>query len=180
MKYGFFMALALSLVTISCKKDSDKVEADKPVVESVKKMNVQMDVIQQTPGIYAVYYTEDNTSNFNTDHVIWNEVKPSKEVQTLNFDFPEDAYPTQLRFDIGNKPEREDVIMKGFKINFAGKSVDVKGSDFFKYFWTNDSIPTSVDQANGTITFLKKKNTKHVPYFNPNENMAAELAKLQK
>jgi len=86
--------------------------------------------------------------------------------------------PTHLRFDIGNKAEREDVVLKKFKITFADKELQVKGADFFKYFVGNDSIPTKVDNESGTITFLKKNKSTFIPYYNPNALLVSEIAKM--
>lgn len=182
MRLKLCTVLALCLLLFSCKKEDKtaETEAATPTASGPKKMVVEMNVLQKTPDIYAVYYTEDNTLNFNTEHVIWNEVKPSETEQTLRFELPEAAFPTHIRFDIGNKPEREDVTLTKFKLTYADKTLEVKGADFFKYFHGNDSIPTAVDPSKGAITFVKKPGSKHIPYFNPNDTFVAEIAKLMK
>lgn len=174
--------LSICFLVFSCKTEDKKAEENVTSTESnaVKKMLVQMDVIQTTANNYAVYYTEDNTINFTPDFVIWNEVKPSPNVQTLNFSFPESAYPTHVRFDLGNNPQTEDVVLNRFKLSYGEKALEVKGSDFFNYFLKNDSITTDIDQANGSIKFLKKKGSKAVPFFYPNEVMMLEIAKIMK
>lgn len=178
MKYRVFTVLALAVVLFSCKKEEGAKPDETVQKEVVQQMTVEMDVVQKTADNYAVYYTEDNTTNFRVEQTVWNEVKPSPETQTLVFSFPKEIFPTHLRFDIGNKIEREDVVLKKFKVKFADKEFEAKGSDFFKYFWGNDSIPTAIDQANGTITFLKKPNSKFIPYYNPNEAFVGEIKKL--
>jgi hypothetical protein len=158
------------------KKAEDKTEGTPTNVE--KKMSVQMDVIQKTPENYVVYYTEDNTINFVPENTIWSEVKPSPDVQTLNFYFPESVSPTHVRFDLGNKPEREDVVLDNFKIIYGDKTLQVKGAEFFNYFYKNDSITSEVNQQTGRITFLKKKGSTAIPFFYPSDKLVEEIAKL--
>ena len=62
-------------------------------------------------------------------------MKPSPNVQTLDFSFPESAYPTHVRFDLGNNPQTEDVVLNKFKLSYGNKSLEAKGSDFFNYFY---------------------------------------------
>ena len=174
--------LAVCFLVFSCKNEDKKTEENQAATENnaVKKMLVQMDVMQKTANNYAVYYTEDNTINFTTEYVVWNEVKPSPSVQTLDFYFPESAFPTHVRFDLGNIPQTEDVVLNKFKLSYGDKSLEAKGADFFNYFQKNDSIATEVDPANGSIKFLKKKGSKAVTFFYPNEVLVAEIAKIMK
>ena len=182
MSNKFLSLLAVCFLVFSCKSEDKKTEenAESTETNAVKKMLVQMEVIQTTAHNYAVYYTEDNSINFTPDYVIWNEVKPSPNVQTLDFSFPESAYPTHVRFDLGNNPQTDDVVLNKFKLSYGDKSLEAKGSDFFNYFLKNDSIATEIDQAKGSIKFLKKKGSKAVPFFYPNEVMMLEIAKLMK
>jgi len=182
MNNKFLSLLAVCFLVFSCKSEDKKTEENVESTETnaVKKMLVQMDVIQTTANNYAVYYTEDNTINFTTEYVIWNEVKPSPNVQTLDFYFPDSAYPTHVRFDLGNNPQTEDVVLNKFKLSYGDKSLEAKGSDFFKYFQKNDSIQTEIDQNNGSIKFLKKEGSKAVTFFYPNEVLVTEIAKIMK
>lgn len=182
MNNKFLSLLAICFLVFSCKSEDKKTEENVENTETnaVKKMLVQMDVIQTTANNYAVYYTEDKTINFTTEYVIWNEVKPSPNVQTLDFYFPDSAYPTHVRFDLGNNPQTEDVVLNKFKLSYGDKSLEAKGSDFFKYFQKNDSIQTEIDQNNGSIKFLKKEGSKAVTFFYPNEVLVTEIAKIMK
>lgn len=182
MNNKILLLLVFCFFIFSCKNEEKKSDENSKNSEevSVKRMHVQMDVIQTTANNYAVYYTEDNTINFTPELVVWNEVKPSSNVQTLDFYFPESAIPTHVRFDLGNSPQKEDVILNKFKLSYGDKSLEAKGSDFFNYFIKNDSIATEVDQVNGSIKFLKKDGSKAVPFFYPNEVMMLEIAKIMK
>lgn len=174
--------LAVCFLVFSCKTEDKKTEENTTSTDTntVKRMLVQMDVIQTTPNNFAVYYTEDNTINFTTEYVIWNEVKPSPNVQTLDFYFPESAYPTHVRFDLGNNPQTEDVVLNKFKLSCGDKFLEVKGVDFFNYFQKNDSITSQIDQTNGSIKFLKKDGSKAIIFFYPNEALVAEIANIMK
>lgn len=179
MNHKILSIFAACFLIISCKNEGKKEEGTE-IVSEQKRMHVQMNVIQKTADNYAVYFTEDNTINFSDENTIWNEVKASPTEQTLDFYFPEAASPTHIRFDIGNKPEREDVVLNKFKLSYGDKSMEVKGADFFNYFQKNDSILTEIDQVNGSIKFLKKAGSKATPFFYPNEGFVAEIAKIMK
>lgn len=180
MNHKVLSILAICFLIFSCKneekKETEKTQANEE--SAIRKMIIQLDVIQKTDDNYAIYFTEDNSINFSPENTIWSEVKSSPETQTLNFYFPESVHPTHVRFDLGNKPEREDLVLNKFKIVYGDRSLDVRGSDFFNFFHKNDSIVTEIDQANGSIKFLKKPGSKVIPFFYPNDVLVKEMAKL--
>lgn len=168
----------LCFLVFSCKNESQKSHSESTTEEVVNKMTIQMDVIQKTDENYAVYYTENDGINFSDEKTIWAEIKKSDDLQTLDFFFPEEAYPTHVRFDLGIKPEREDIVLKKFKIIYGAKSFEVNGSNFFNYFQKNDSIDTEIDEANQSIKFLKKEGSKATPFFYPSEKLVQEMASI--
>lgn len=180
MKTKFLSILAICTLAISCKNEVQKAEneatVDAPNVEN--KMTIQMEVIQKTDENYAIYYTENDGINFSDEKTIWCEVKKSDDFQTLNFFFPEVAYPTHVRFDFGIKPEREDIVLKSFKFIYGAKSFEAKGSDFFTYFQPNEGIKTEIDQANSTIKFLKEPGSTVTPFFYPNDKLVEDMARI--
>ncbi|RAR49719.1 hypothetical protein [Flavobacterium lacus] len=182
MNNKFLPLLALCFIVFSCKNEDKKtlVDSENSEATAIKRMHIQMDVIQTTANNYAVYYTEDNTINFTPEFVIWNEVKPSPNAQTLDFYFPESVHPTHVRFDLGNQPEREDIVLNKFRFSYGETALEVKGSEFFNYFQKNDSVSTEIDQANGSIKFLNKKGSKVTPFFYPNEALVLEIIKIMK
>lgn len=180
MKTKIVSIIAVCTLIISCKNEtkSNESEITNETSNVENKMTIQMEVIQKTDENYAIYYTENEGINFSDEKTIWSEVKKADDFQTINFYFPESAYPTHVRFDFGIKPEREDIILRKFKIVYGAKSIDVKGSEFFNFFHKNDSINTEIDQANSSVKFLKKAGSKVTPFFYPNDKLVEELTKI--
>jgi len=183
MKTKFLIiAAAFSLAFVSCKNDKAaesevKTEAVKPVVK--ENFSVDLEVIAPKADDFAVYYTEDGTINFTGEKALWKGVlaDPNK-AQTVTVDFPMNVVPTNIRFDLGNNKQQDDLILQKFKLSYYGKTFEANGSEFFNYFSENDSIKTEVDKARGTIKFLK--NTHSVPYFFPKKEVLDEISKITK
>ncbi len=180
MNFKNLSLIVMCFLVFSCKKEDKKTDVDSESIEAtaLKTIHIQMDVVQTTASNYGVYYTEDNTVDFTDKFVIWNEVKPSPNAQLLDFYFPEAVSPTHVRFDLGNQPISEDVVLNKFRFSFGENALEVKGSEFFNYFQKNDSIPTEVDQINGSIKFLKKKGSKATPFFYPNEALVSKISEI--
>lgn len=177
----FALALFCALVFAACKKDGDATETkgEAPKVEK-ERFSVDLDVIAEKEDNFSVYYTEDGTINFNGDKAIWSGVKGGGQSEHLVFDFPEEIIPTNIRFDFGLNKEQGDVTLQKFKLTFYGKSFEARGSDFNKYFIPNDSIKTEIDQAAGTIKFLKNPKGYNPPFFYPQQAVLDEIAKITK
>lgn len=178
---NFIIAAAISIAFISCKNNKEEKDGNEeaPKVNVKENFSVDLEVIAPKADDFAVYYTEDGTINFTGDKALWKGVfaEPSKP-QTVTIDFPKNIIPTNIRFDLGNNKQQDDLILQKFKLSYYGKEFQAQGSDFFKYFIPNDSIKTEIDAAKGTIKFLK--NTKFVPFYYPQQAVLDEVSKLTK
>lgn len=173
------IAFVFALAFVSCKKEEKANQADAAKAEEVKNFSVDLDVTAEKDDNFSVYYTEDNTINFNGEKAVWAGVK-GKQDQTVTLNLPEEVIPTDVRIDFGIKQgeEQGDVTLKKFKLNFYGKTFEAKGSDFLKYFIKNDSIQTDIDAAKGTITFRKNPKSKMTPFYYPQQTIIAEVKKM--
>ncbi len=168
------LIFAFALVSLAACKDKEASETATPEApkEVIKEnFTVEFDVVSQKEDNLAVYYTEDNSINFTGESAVWRGVKGAGAEETLYFEFPEAASPTHLRFDFGiNKGDKQgDIVLKKWRMTFYGNKFEATGADFFKYFLPNDSIKTEIDQAAGTIKFLKDPKGTSTPFYYPNQ-----------
>ncbi|HEX8563956.1 MAG TPA: hypothetical protein VF676_13345 [Flavobacterium sp.] len=182
MKVKIYAILAfIAFGAQSCKNDGKETKADAATEPAVQKFfSVEMDVAAEKDDNFAVYYTEDNTINFNGDNAVWSGVKGGNTQQNVVFNLSEDVIPTHIRLDFGINKEQGDVLLRNLKVSYYGKSFEAKGSEFFKYFIPNDSVKTEIDQAGGTIKFLKNPKKHFTPFYYPQQAVLDEIGKLTK
>lgn len=178
-KLVLILGVFSSLFLTSCKDESKK-EGAETLENKKENFSVEFDVTCLKKDDFSVYYTEDNTINFTGEKAVWSGVEGKPESQKIVLDLPEQIIPTNIRFDFGMNKEQDDIILEKFKISYYGKSFEAKGSDFLKYFIQNDSIKTEIDQAKGTIKFLKNPTKHHVPFYYPHQAILDEVKKITK
>ncbi|KGO85822.1 hypothetical protein Q765_14450 [Flavobacterium rivuli WB 3.3-2 = DSM 21788] len=179
----FILAAILSLGVISCKKDADTktTETSAETAEVKPDFKVEVDAATDKNDDFAVYYTEDGSTNFTADKALWAGIKAGSE-QKLMFQFPDGIVPKALRLDFGlkTKENQGNVLLKKVKITCYNKDFEIKGSDFFTYFVKNDSIDTQIDAAAGTITFKQNLKSNSAALYYPGAELNNAIAKLIK
>lgn len=181
MKTKLYFIAALSVLMLSsCKKDEKKPETTEPKKEIKKYFSVEVDVESEKDDNFPLYFTEDGTTNFSPETAIWNNVEGKPGLQTIVLDLSEEKIPTVIRIDFGVKKGQEqgDITLHNFRMSYYDRSFDIKGSDFLKYFIPNDSVQTQVDQANGTIKFLKNPKSKLDRFYYPQQTILDEIKKM--
>jgi hypothetical protein len=176
------IALTTFSFLVSCKneKEAEKIENETVKVKKNEYFTVEMDVIASKEDNFSVYYTEDGTINFTGERAVWSGVLAQEASQKITFKLPEEVIPTHIRFDLGLNKEQGDIIIEKFKFDFYGNSFEAKGSEFLKYFITNDQVKTEIDEAKGTIKFLKNPNGFVAPFYYPHQALLDEIAKITK
>ena len=182
MKTRNFIIIVLIAISFSACKDEKKTEVENsaPVVEKKENFSVEVDVITDKDDDFPLYYTENGTVIFDDSHAVWSGVKGQSQQQTVVLNLSDEIIPTHIRIDFGiNKgDEQGDVLLKRFKMSYYGKSFEIKGSDFLKYFNKNEATKTEVDDANGTIKFVKDQNGAATPFFYPQQTLIDEIRKI--
>lgn len=176
MKTNFvILATIISLTFISCKNDKN---GDAAKADEKQNFSIDLDVVAPLDDNFSVYYTEDNTINFNGEKAVWRGVKGQPETQKVTLDLKEEIIPTNIRIDFGINKDQGDVVLEKFKLSFYGKSFEAKGSEFFKYFIPNDSVKTEIDTKNGTVKFLKNPKKFFTPFYYPQQAVLDEIKKI--
>jgi hypothetical protein len=176
MKTNFvILATIISLTFISCKNDKKE---DVTKADEKQNFSIDLDVVAPLDDNFSVYYTEDNTINFNGDNAVWRGVKGQSDIQQVTLDLKEEIIPTNIRIDFGINKDQGDIVLEKFKLSFYGKSFEAKGSEFFKYFIPNDSVKTEIDSVKGTVKFLKNPKKFFTPFYYPQQAVLDEIKKI--
>jgi len=180
MRTKFFIAvIVLAGIFSSCKneKSVDSLEVVKPEVVD-NNFKVTLDVIVKKNDDFALFYSEDGTSNF-TQAPVWMGVKGSEDIQKVEFTITDNIIPTHLRIDFGIKNDQEPITILNYKMTYAGKTFETPGSSFFRYFRANEQC-TQIDKAKGLIIPVKKAGKYFGPSFYPEQLLCDEIYKLVK
>lgn len=172
MKKTVFLSLFVLVIASlqSCKKSEEtKSESEDSKKETKQNFNIQIQATAAKKDDFAVYFTEDNTVNFNGENTIWAGIKAGNIEETLNFELTEDRVPTNIRLDFGLNKEQDSVVIKSVKVNYYANSFEFKGSDFFNYFNKDEQFKYNINVANGTLTLYKKDAEYKTPFFYPTQ-----------
>ncbi|HMI08399.1 MAG TPA: hypothetical protein VK528_12685 [Flavobacterium sp.] len=171
---SFLLSILLATFCLGCKEES----ADAKVGNTDFK--VAIDVIVEKDDSFALYYTTDGTIDFFSRPAIWQELKGSDQQQRIEFVIPGKIIPTQLRFDLGLKPDQPDVYFKRIAMEYNGRSFSAAGMDVFKYVQP-DKHQCLADFSTGKITANIKDGKRLTPAIYPNQDaLSKEIEKLTK
>ena len=175
MKARILLTFIVSLtLLISCKDEKKEGENKQPIKEN---FSAELDVTASKKDDFAMYFTEDNTTNFPTENAVWHGVKGGNVREKILFDLSKEKIPTDIRLDFGLKKDQDSVILYNIKIEYYGNVFNIKGSDFFKYFVENKIFKTEQDLPNQSLKIFKS-NSDYTPFFYPKRELVDEIKKL--
>lgn len=172
------LTVLVCLLTVSCKKENEKAagETEAPKVED-RHFTVSMKVEAAKDDNFAVYFTEDGSINFSGENAVWTGVVGGK-VENLNIKLSEEVLPTHIRLDFGINKDQGNITVHHIEMKYYGKSFSIKGSEFFTYFIQNEEFKTELDQAAGTITFIKTEEQEFSPFFYPHQALLDQIMNI--
>ncbi len=170
--------LLITVVFTSCKNNQEQEEKSIESIDQSEEnlVKISFNLISVNDDKFHLYYTEDETINFNEEKSVWSNVKGSKLYQEVEFKLPKDVLPTNLRVDFGSvKLENDsDIELKSFSINYLDKNFTVKDSLIFNYFYPNE---TNTILEKMTLK-RKDKNQEIGPILYPHIPLTEELKKI--
>ncbi len=183
MKARFLILTLLTLTFItSCKNGENKENnsASPDVTKAKQCFNVEFNVLVEKADDFTVYFTEDNTNNFIGEKAVWGGVKGGLIEEKITIELPGQIVPTNIRLDFGIKPERKDITVKNIKMDYYGKSFEIKGSNFFNFFTPNPDFAYKIDAANSTVIFIRNPEFKQGTYFYPKQELLDKIKTITK
>ena len=166
MKTKYFkLILFLTLSLFSCKnQEGNNVDSNlEKQKENINIFKITLNATVQENDSFQVYYKNDDQSKFDEAKSIFIEFKGSNQPQDIVFNLPEDELPSFLRLDFGTNKNQKEITVNSFRVDYLGKSFEVKGKDFFNYFYSNELV--KVDKENSKVTPLTSKEGNYDPIF---------------
>ncbi|HEX9981552.1 MAG TPA: hypothetical protein VGB50_13405 [Flavobacterium sp.] len=180
MKAKLTLFLLAILTLGSCKKEEKPVETEAKKEEVPAIFKVTVDANVKKDDAFHLYYSEDGTDNFSEESSVWVEFKESTDgSQSVVFNLPEAATPTNLRLDFGVNKEQEDILLKGIKMEYMGKTFQVSPANMLQYFRINE-LNTVYDAQTGIISPVKTQKAYTGPSFYALPALQDEINKLVK
>ena len=169
MKNNFLILLLVSVALVSCNGKNEESKENKENTEPVNEFfSVEIDAFASKTDDFAMYFSEDGTSNFQDINAKWYGINGGKASQVVLYNLSEETLPTHVRLDFGLK-NQDSVVVKSVKFDYYGNKFEFKGSDFFKYFIKDEQFVTKIDPAKETLTILAKDGVYKAPYYYPTQ-----------
>lgn len=181
MKNKIFLFITSTILFLtSCKEDDKNTGVsidDEP--ENVTLFKVTLNAIVKKDDNFCLLYTEDGTINFG-EKGVWKGIKGSVAEQSIVFELPKNALPTQTRIDLGNNLEQEDVKIISVKFEYGSKIREVKGKELAVFYRADPSCST-FDIETGIVKSIEKDGKRQTPLLYPLESIqGAEISNLYK
>lgn len=170
------VVVLLTILTVSCKKEESKTE-EKPS-EVLKTFNVKLNMIVPENDNFQIFYTEFETEGFDEKKSLWMPVTGKDEPQIITFKLPQDVLPTNLRIDLGNNENQKPMKFNSFKMEYYGKSFELKDTLILKNFIIGDQL--IFDKQSSTLTPKKGDNEIYDPLLYPQDNLKVEIMNIVK
>lgn len=176
MKTNKLFALLLITVSLfSCKKESKEEVLKKPELFSLK-----LNAIVKKDDDFQIFFKEsaDTQAPYEEVNSVWVGVKGNENAQDIVFNLPEGVYPTQIRFDFGQKKQTE-IVVNSLNVSFKEKAFNMKGSEFFNFFTPDENFVT-IDKMGSKIIPVEQKDGKFDPMLYSTTDFTTELGKISK
>jgi hypothetical protein len=138
------------------------------------KVEVVAAMIVKEDDIFEVFYTEDGTRNFGPKSVRVT-VPGIPERQLITFALPDNALPTNIRLDVGQNPDQEEMIIEKIIVKFHKDTLKITGEDFFRYFIPNGNIKVSPKKK---MIIPSPQRGGYDPAFSPEPELTGKLMEL--
>ncbi len=166
--------LLFSLAFISCKDDKKKDSTAKE--EKAQTFNVTLNMVVKQDDNFQIFYTDETTPQFDEIKSMWLPVKGSETAQDIVFHLPEDVLPTNIRLDLGNNSKQTAMKLNSFKMEYYGKTYELKDSLITKNFVIGDQL--KYDKATSTLTPAQGNAQAYDPLLFPQDNLKEEIIKI--
>jgi len=165
--------LFIALAVTGCKKEQNKPEE----VKKTEVVTFTLNAIVKADDDFQIFYKEDNgpESTFSEESSVWVGVKGSETAQDIVFAMPEGVFPTQLRLDLGQKPQTE-IVVNNFTAKYMSKSFETKGPLFFEFFTPDENFVKFDKAALKVLPIIKDGKTDPMVYSH--SSLDLELAKF--
>jgi hypothetical protein len=139
-------------------------------------LKIEIDTVIQKKDSIHVFYTTNQSIEFNETDSFWKKVNGSKKNQKITLLFPKDTLPKQIRIDFGNSIKQQEIILNKIDFQYKDKHFSLLGKEIYYYFRIDESV-TELDKELGA---LKRKDSSQTrgPSLYPKGNKLTEQLNL--
>lgn len=122
-----------------------------------------------------VFWKDKSIGWFTEDKTIYGGSSDVSGHQNIEFKFPTNAIPTDLRLDISSKKDQKEIKINFIKIANQGREFYIFGDELTKYFKPNEF--TNYDDSTNKLS-LKSKGENYDPFLTTTHEFILELQKV--
>jgi hypothetical protein len=89
---------------------------------------------------FKMYYTEDNSYDFNEKKTIRVKVKGLNYIQKITFNFPKNTRPTNVRIDLGVNKDQKVFTLDTISLGLNSDRIKIPPSSLLEYFEINNQL----------------------------------------
>ena len=97
-------------------------------------IKITLDVVVPIDDQFQIFYTDNNTFNFNEVQSEKSNIKGSVDNQKIVFYFPNNKKISHLRIDPGENPHQGEIKINQVEIQNGDRSFIINNKDFFDFF----------------------------------------------
>lgn len=167
----------LALTFVSCKNDK-KGEAAVAAEVKPETYNVMVDLIIKKDDDLLLFFKDGSNEWFDENHIVWQTVKGSDQVQTVTFNLPEGVLMTDMRLDIGRDEFKgqEPVEIKKITLQYLNNRFDINEDQISNSFEPNQYI--TFDAATKLYSFKKDEKGSYDPFFVAKSNIYNDIKRI--
>ena len=118
-------------------------------VQSSKGLVLTINADFQKNDELIVFWKDKSVGWFTDEKTIYGGSSDIEGHQSIEFKFPENAIPNDLRIDVSNNKDQKEIKINFIKIKDENREFYVFGDEIKKYFKLNEFI--SLDEKNNTL-----------------------------
>lgn len=119
-------------------------------ITNTNSLVLSIDAVIQKSDSINLYYTINNTINFNDKQSFWTKVIGNNKNQNINIIFPDSIKPKQIRLDFGLNKKQPEIVLNKFTFSYKNKELSLKGKEIFNTF-REDQNTTSLNKLEGSF-----------------------------
>jgi hypothetical protein len=181
MKSKLIFIIFLSMFALVSCKDKEVQNENNEVApfEQVQKDNiiVTLTAVVKKDDSFQLYYKNEDSEAFSEEKSFFIEFKGSETEQNIVFNLPEEEFPNYLRMDFGTNKEQSPIEIKNLKLSYYDKTVEIKDSNFFDYFYGNE-LTVKIDKQNAIVEPLLSAEGNYDPMFASADGLRKQLEQL--
>lgn len=180
MRLKIKILLLLVLSFFSCKKEVNIDEGRfrtwlNPDVEIEKGFTLILNASVIKDDVFKVYYTENDSTDFNEKNTIKSKVKGRQEEQVITFYFPKEKKPIKFRIDFGSNKKQDFFKIQSIELKSSNNRLIIHQDSLLNYLGILTKS-LSYDSINNYFKVIKNPNRKYLPALYSNKELSQELA----